>query len=75
MDSISLPPLAAMLVDMREIPLVTSKLLLSTIVPLKTKEETPFADSPFVMMYEISTIFSLINFLPKIPSPNKTSYL
>ena len=53
-DSISLPFWELALVVINDIELLTTLLLLSTILPLKLKEDTPFADSPLVTTYETS---------------------
>jgi len=49
-DSISLPFCEDEFVVISEMPVVTTLLLLSTILPLKLNEDAPFALSPFVIL-------------------------
>ena len=53
--------------------LMLTAVLLKT-VPENTNPEAPLPDLPFVVMYDTEISFPFSNFLPKTPSPKKSSY-
>ena len=70
------PPLIApwTVVNVTEPDGITGLLLASLNVPEKLNSDGPFPSLPSVMIYVTVITELLSNFLPKIPSPNNSSY-